>query len=207
MVGRRVVEQLLTDPSFSKVTVLTRKTLNISQSGNAKLNEVFVNYEAGLEESSVKGHDVLFMCLGTTRAQAGSAEAFFKIDHDYPLMAAKLHSGRDVCLLTSTGADANSFLLYPQTKGLLEKAFIDLKFKNLAIFQPGLLLLEGQDRKEPRFFEGLGIKIVNFFGITSGSAPISKVASAMISAAKSFSPNNEEATVKYFSNNDILNST
>ena len=202
MVGRRVVEQLLSDSTFSKVSVLTRKSLG---DPNAKLHQVIVNYDDGLKEADVQGHDIMFVCLGTTRAQAGSAEAFVKIDHDYPLMAAKLHTGRDVCLLTSTGADPNSFLLYPKTKGLLENAFIDLGFKNLAIFQPGLLLLEGQERKEPRFFEGLGIKVVNLLGITSGSAPISKVASAMILAAKSFSTDNQESTVKRFSNDEIVN--
>lgn len=154
MVGRKVVEQLLADTSFSKVSILTRKSLNLQENDGQplkKLKEVIVNYDMGIKDTDVEGHDVLFMCLGTTRAQAGSAEAFVKIDHDYPLMAAKHHTGRDVVLLTASGSDANSWFLYPKTKGMLENAFINMKFKNLAIFQPGLLLLEGQDRKEPRF--------------------------------------------------------
>ena len=157
MVGKKVVEQLLADNTFSKVSILTRKSLNLQENDLKKLKEIIVDYDIGIKDTDVKDHDVLFMCLGTTRAQAGSAEAFVKIDHDYPLMAAKHHTGRDVVLLTASGSDANSWFLYPKTKGMLENAFINMKFKNLAIFQPGLLLLEGQDRKEPRF--GLQFKI------------------------------------------------
>ena len=154
MVGRNLVNQLLADDSFSKVSILTRKSLNLKEKDGLplkKLSEVIVNYEEGIKGTDIEGHDILFVCFGTTRAQAGSAEAFVKIDHDYPLMAAKNHTGSDVVLLTSAGSNANSWFLYPRTKGLLEKAFIDLKFKNLAILQPGLLLLEGQERDEPRY--------------------------------------------------------
>ena len=60
--------------------------------------------------------DVAFCCLGTTRGKAGK-EGFIKVDHDYVVDAAKRlkEAGcKDFHLLTSRGADKDSFLLYTQ---------------------------------------------------------------------------------------------
>ncbi|CAK9862776.1 unnamed protein product [Sphagnum jensenii] len=61
--------------------------------------------------------------MGTTRADAGSAENFVKIDHDIPLHVARLFKEANpskpthFCLLTRAGSSATSSFLYPRTKG------------------------------------------------------------------------------------------
>ena len=99
-----------------------------------------------------------------------------------------MHTGNGLVLLTSAGSDANSFLLYPKTKGELEKESIAWSEANplrkLAIHRPGLLMFEGE-RKEPRFFEGVAIWLVKTLGIASGNVSIDSVARCMMQSSLS----------------------
>ena len=99
-----------------------------------------------VSEETVKnlctGTDVFFCCLGCTKAQAGSSEAFFHIDCEVPERIAKIAKTADVkhaSLLTSTRANPNSWLLYLRTKGEIEERTKNLKFNRVSIFRPGLL--------------------------------------------------------------------
>ena len=99
-----------------------------------------------VSEDTVKnlcaGTDVFFCCLGSTKAQAGSSEAFFHIDCEVPERIAKIAKAADVkhaSLLTSTGANPNSWFLYLRTKGEIEERTKNLKFNRVSIFRPGLL--------------------------------------------------------------------
>lgn len=109
----------------------------------AKLKQVVVNMgelSAGEAEQSLTtaleqaraslGHEdtstnmpyvAAFCCLGTTRKAAGSAEAFRKVDLDIVVSFAKLcllHAhARHFAMVSSYGANANSWFLYMQTKG------------------------------------------------------------------------------------------
>lgn len=62
---------------------------------------------------------IAFCCLGTTRGKAG-AKGFVQVDRDYVVHAARLLK-EAACphfnLVTYSGANKNSFFLYPKTKG------------------------------------------------------------------------------------------
>ncbi|KAJ3087672.1 hypothetical protein HK100_008300, partial [Physocladia obscura] len=87
--------------------------------------------------------DAVFCCLGTTRADAGSAAAFRHIDHDYAVASAisakAANPNTYFGLLTSAGADKNSWFLYLKTKGETEEACRNLAFSRFTIFRPGFL--------------------------------------------------------------------
>lgn len=109
-----------------------------------------------LDFSQLEGHQDLFavnavVCaLGTTRAQAGSQEAFETVDLELPLRAARLarESGAErFGLVSSTGADEASPIAYLRTKGRLETALADLGFPVLVIVRPSLLLGARADRR------------------------------------------------------------
>ena len=73
------------------------------------------------------------------------------MDHDYVLAAASLLKEAgcpEFHLLTSTGAKASSWFLYPSTKGKVEEAVKRLEFDKLSIYRPGLLLCA---RNQKRF--------------------------------------------------------
>jgi oxidoreductase len=124
--------------------VIVRKEI---QSTDQKLVQKVVNFDKLEEYKEVfKGHTAGFSCLGTTRADAGSAEMFIKIDHDYTFECARLlkelnSDCKDLQfhLLTAGGSNKNSWLLYPKTKGLLEEHVKELEFPKLVIYRPGLL--------------------------------------------------------------------
>lgn len=59
-------------------------------------------------------------------------------------------------LLTSQGADKNSWFLYLRTKGKLEDDVRALNFPHLNIFRPGML-----ERNGNRFWENVAAKIVS----------------------------------------------
>ena len=84
-----------------------------------------------------------FSCLGTTKKQAGSDEAFRKIDHDYNVNFAKLCQEKGVenfFLLSSMNADIDSRFLYNRVKAETEQSIMALGFKQLVILRPSLLL-------------------------------------------------------------------
>ena len=87
--------------------------------------------------------DLAFCCLGTTRKEAGSDEAFRRVDHDYVLAFAALarrHSCRRLLVVSSLGANARSPALYPRTKGQMEQALLAQEWQRLAIVRPAMLL-------------------------------------------------------------------
>lgn len=85
---------------------------------------------------------ILFNCLGTTIADAGSQAAFRAVDHDLVLAvagAAKAAGARHCISVSSVGASAASGNFYLRTKGEVEAALRALGFDRLDILRPGLL--------------------------------------------------------------------
>ena len=155
LVGGRALEHLLASPRVvarvSGVTVLARRTTGRS---DTRLEERVVDFEAPLE--GLEGHTDVLCALGTTMKQAGSKDAFRRVDHDIPLRvaeAARRAGARSFALVSSVGADARSSSFYLRTKGELEEALRVLGFPALHLLRPGVLLGE---RAAPRFGERLG---------------------------------------------------
>lgn len=207
MVGKHLTKELLASESFSKVTLFTRRELSDSEKQTfANTDKLLIKVVDlnDLKQEMFKDMDIGFCTLGTTRADAGSAEQFIKIDFEIPLSAATLFKQQNTngcfSLLTASGSNQHSWFLYPRTKGLLEQEMIKLGFKQLSIFRPGLLFLEGEERPNPRFLEGIALGISSFLGNRYGGAPISGVAKAMRLKAESI----PTQPVSIFENHDIL---
>lgn len=194
MVGKRLVSELLSSPTFNQVIVLVRKPINetlLSSLPNpSKLTQRLVDF-AHLNVKDFKGAQVGFSCLGTTRADAGSDARFVEIDHDYTLNSAKLMRENNVDqfhLLTAGGSNANSWLLYPRTKGLLEKHVAELGFPRLVIYRPGLLLHSGDQRDSNRTLEKMAIWVATTFGIRAGTIEMGMLAKTIRIQAESNEP-------------------
>lgn len=183
--GKDLLELLLNDVSINKVTVFVRKKLEVQ---HEKLNVHVIDFDKYEDWKNLVMGDVLFSCLGTTLKAAGSKEAQWKIDYEYQYQfakAAKENQVQNYVLVSSSGANPNSFLFYPKLKGKLEVAVKELKFEKLAIFKPPILKRKNTDRTG----EVIGIKIIqvlNKIGLLLSQKPLStyKLAQAMIHAAK-----------------------
>ena len=85
---------------------------------------------------------VLISALGTTRAKAGSEEAFRAVDYDLTLAAARAGAAagaRQLVLISSTMADSTSNTFYLRVKGEVEEAVLRLGYARVDIVRPGLL--------------------------------------------------------------------
>ncbi|TYZ65289.1 hypothetical protein PybrP1_013196 [[Pythium] brassicae (nom. inval.)] len=156
-VGRDLVAELVASSKCAKVIALTRRdvpeaawretfpALDVAQA-HGKLEVRTVDFEQ-LAASEVVIHreekvDAAFSCLGTTRKAAGSAEAFRKVDLEYTTHfgeAAKAAGVPFFGLLTSAGANKNSWFLYPQTKGEVEENVKQMGFARTSVYRPGLI--------------------------------------------------------------------
>src|SRR5262245_52892529 len=96
-----------------------------------------------------EGTAVAFCCLGTTMRQAGSKDAFRRVDHDAVLAFAKAaleRGARRFLVVSSVGAGANSANFYQRTKGEVEEELAQLGFAQLTILRPSLIDDEGARR-------------------------------------------------------------
>jgi uncharacterized protein YbjT (DUF2867 family) len=194
--GQQLVTRLLEDTAFSKVTVFVRRTPNLNHK-KLIVNEIeFSRLEAYTDV--IKG-DVLFSCLGTTLKKAGSKDKQYLVDYAYQLEFAKIASKNKVsqyALVSSIGANKNSFFFYPKIKGELEEAVKKLPFKTIHIFQPPTLI---RQKELMRTGEKIAIKIfkvLNSIGILKPQRPlpVSTLAELMINKIKE----NKKAEIKTF---------
>ncbi|WP_017669777.1 NAD(P)H-binding protein [Blastomonas sp. AAP53] len=110
LVGRETLARALDDPRITHVIAPTRRALP----PHAKLTNPIADFEALPLNADWWRCDAVICALGTTRAKAGAAEAFVRVDHDYPLAvarAARAHGAQGFALVSAIGADATSSLL------------------------------------------------------------------------------------------------
>ncbi|WIA24117.1 hypothetical protein OEZ85_013714 [Tetradesmus obliquus] len=153
------------------------------------VSNVVVNMDALQSEAagSFAGVDAVFCALGTTRADAGSADGFRKVDHDYVAAAAAAAKAAGVPyfgLVSAQGAAAGvpssdwrllHPLLYTRTKGLAEEAVKGQGFARVGIFRPGMLDRGDKARSIEKLFAPL-----------TGAIAVSDVARVMLADAAAF---------------------
>ena len=115
-------------------------------------------------ESLFEKADIAVSALGTTRANAGSAAEFERIDKGYNLAAAQAAKSKNVkhyALVSSQGASSSSWLLYPRVKGEIEEGVKACGFDVAVAYRPGLLQRGAKSR---------GVeKVAHFFRVPSTS--------------------------------------
>lgn len=193
LVGGQLLLQLLEHPAYGKVKVFTRRPLDIQ---HERLETHIVDFE-NLEAYAhlFKGED-LYLSLGTTIKQAGSQEAFYKVDYTYNFEVARMARENGVAqllLVSSVGADADSLFFYTRVKGELENALKTLGFWAFHIFRPSVLLGDRPNSRPAEALAGrlmLGFDRLTLGGLLKGYRPVEAetVAAAMIRAAQKLDP-------------------
>ena len=150
LIGSQLLPLLLNSERYAKVIVVGRKAVPVM---HPKLVQV-VTELGKLEDMRLKLiADDVYCCLGTTMKQAGSKEAFFKVDFLYVVQLAALSAGNfaaQFMVVSSMGANAESSVYYNRVKGEMEAAVGQTPFRAIHIFRPSLLLGE---RAQPRLGE------------------------------------------------------
>jgi uncharacterized protein YbjT (DUF2867 family) len=158
LVGKHVLSQALAHPAVTSVVAPTRKPLL----AHPKLiNPVSDRIESMLD--AARGVDGVVCALGTTISKAGSKEAFREVDYVLPLgFAQSAHeNGAETFILVSASvASVNSSIFYPRIKGEIERDIELVGFRSLTIVRPSLI---GGERDEPRFREGVALRLMGIF--------------------------------------------
>jgi uncharacterized protein YbjT (DUF2867 family) len=188
LVGGHVLSKALTDSRIAGVVALTRRALP----PHPKLTNPQVDFAALSDQAGWWPADAVICTLGTTRATAGSDEAFRLVDYHYPLAVARLarrHGAHCFALNSSLGADAQSRLLYPRTKGEVERDLRTLDFPSLTIVRPGLI---GGTRADFRAGERIASAVLGVLGPLLPRryriSPADRIADALIEAAVAATP-------------------
>ncbi len=183
LVGHHLLEIALADSRVTQVIAPVRHALP----ANEKLNAPLVDYEELPLLADWWQVDAVICALGTTRKKAGSQEAFYRVDHDYPLFAARLakeHGAKTFVLNSAMGADPSSTIFYSRVKGELEQSIHKLAFDSYTIVRPGLI---GGHRNEFRLGERLLIALLSLLKPFLPSRwrinPAKNIANVMLDAA------------------------
>ena len=140
LVGGHCLTQLLADDSLAQVTVIARRTLQLT---HPKLTVQVVDFDHLREQARLPKADAVLCSLGTTHRAAGSPEAFAKVDHIYVAELARLAAAQGIprfILVSAVGADPASPVFYQRVKGRAEAAVSDMHFKAVHLLRPALLL-------------------------------------------------------------------
>ncbi len=184
LVGGLALPMLLDDPLCRAVVAPTRRPLGLS---HPKLHAPVLQFDALPDAPDWAQVDAVICALGSTMAQAGSREAFHRIDHDYPLAFARLartQGARAFVLNSAAGANAGSAIFYNRVKGELERDLRALGFASLTLVRPGLI---GGQRQQVRCGEHFALQVLGVLGPVLPRAwrinPARRIARALVDAA------------------------
>src|SRR6266568_354727 len=139
-VGSRLLGELLGSSEYRQVTAVVRRRLSIV---HPKLKVLVGDYNSlpALEADLIA--DEIFIVLGTTRKATPDKADYYRVDHDYPLLAARIAKGQGakaVFLVSAVGADPHSKVLYVRTKGETERDIVALGFEHTHLFRPSMIM-------------------------------------------------------------------
>lgn len=139
LVGHELLALLLQSPHYRRVHALVRRPVpGWPADGKLQVHQVDFDRLAELPEV-----DDVFIALGTTIRQAGSQQAFRRVDVDAVLnvaRAARSGGARRVLVVSALGADAQSRVFYNRVKGEMQAAVADIGYELVVFAQPSLLL-------------------------------------------------------------------
>ncbi|MDN2710522.1 NAD(P)H-binding protein [Janthinobacterium sp. SUN118] len=188
LVGRAVLRLALADARVTGVVAPSRRALP----AQPKLQAPVVDFDRLPADAPWWQADAVICTLGTTMKVAGTRQVFRRVDHDYPLAAARLAlaaGARAYVLNSAAGANASSRIFYNRVKGELERDLEQLGFASLTHVRPGLI---GGEREVARAGEGAALRILRVLGPMLPPRwrinPAPRIASALLEAAIAAAP-------------------
>ena len=161
LTGSHLLELLLLDSDYDTVKVFTRKKLSIN---HPKLEEHVIDLLKLYDHVNEFTADVMFCCIGTTKAKTPDKELYRAIDYGIPVEAAKLAKQNAInhfIVISALGANAESKILYNQLKGEMERDVLAQHIEYTHLLQPSLIV---GNRKEKRKGEDLSKHFMKVFG-------------------------------------------
>jgi uncharacterized protein YbjT (DUF2867 family) len=146
-VGSHLLSGLLNSPDYEQVSAVARKKLNIT---HPKLRTLIADYDSLADVKSEIAADEVFIALGTTKAKSPVEADYYRVDHDYPVLAARIakeRGAKSIFLVTAVDANPNAKFSYVRTKGETERDVIALDFEHTNIFRPSMIVGSRQEKR------------------------------------------------------------
>jgi uncharacterized protein YbjT (DUF2867 family) len=147
LVGRQILQGLLTDDAVAAVHALVRRPLDLR---HARLTVHIVDFAA---LPALPPLDETYLALGTTIKVAGSEAAFRAVDFEASLAVAcatQVAGARRIGVVSAMGAWAGSRIFYNRVKGELEEAVCSLGYQGVVIARPSLLAGDREALGQPQ---------------------------------------------------------
>lgn len=187
LIGSRLIKLLRQGSYFSKIRVISRRPLELADTGIDVRVIDFENLNAF--KLAITGSDAVFCAVGTTNKKVkGDKDAYRKVDYEIPVHAAELcaETGCQLFLLVSSvGASSKSSNFYLHLKGEVEDAISDMNIGSVSVFRPSMLLGErAESRPAELIAKALSAPFSFLFPGKYKPVEGTDVARAMISASK-----------------------
>ncbi|AFJ45562.1 NAD-dependent epimerase/dehydratase family protein [Shimwellia blattae] len=179
LVGSDLLRQLVIAPDITTIYAPTRRPLEIQPGVVNAVDPQLLDSLNRLQEPV----DTVFCCLGTTRRESGSKEAFVQADYTLVLETgqAGLRLGaRQMIVVSAMGANPHSLFFYNKVKGQMERGLIAQGWPQLTLCRPSMLLGE---RGKPRLNESVMAPLFGILPDRWRSIPARDVARAMLLSA------------------------
>lgn len=160
LTGSILLDTLIENPDFQKIKLFSRHSV---EKPSSKIEEHLIDMFALESFSDDFKADVVFCCIGTTKAKTPDKEVYKMIDYGIPVTAAKLAKKNGIktfMVISALGADVNSSIFYNKTKGEMQRDVAQQGIENTYILQPSLIY---GDRKESRLGENVAISLMKIF--------------------------------------------
>lgn len=179
LVGGHLLHLLINDARVSQIIAPTRRPLPPMDKVVNLVEDDLTDVLRPLESAV----DLVFCCLGTTRKQAGSKEAFIHVDYtlvvDTALTGQRL-GAKHLLVVSAHGASARSPFFYNRVKGEMENALRQQNWPRLTLVRPSLLLGE---RAAKRGLESMFTPLAKLLPGNWQAVPAKDVAQAMTQEA------------------------
>ncbi len=156
LTGSHLLNKLLASNDYENVKIFTRRATGKS---HPKLTEIVCDVIKLEEQADAFTADVVFCCIGTTKAKTPDKTLYHAIDYGIPVACAKLAERNNIptlSVVSAIGANADSSVFYSRTKGEMEQAVLACDIANILIYRPSLIYGEREDN---RLGEKLGIAL------------------------------------------------
>jgi uncharacterized protein YbjT (DUF2867 family) len=160
VIGRQLMALLIETPRFEKILVLHHRPTPYA--GHAKVEQLVVDFAAIPPRAAGDDIGAVFCCVGTTQKQAGSTEAFQRVDRDAPIALARWAAANGATSfvgVSSVGARATARSVYLKTKGEMERGVAAAGLRSAYILRPSLL---AGAREQYRLAEHVGNRVLSF---------------------------------------------
>jgi len=187
MVGEGVLLECLAHPQVEKVLTVNRRSYDIK---HPKLSELLVPDFFHLDQiqDKLSGYDACFYCAGISAVGMKEQEYYhitFETTIHFAKRLAQLNPNMTFAHISGQGTDSSEKgrMMWARVKGKTENALMELPFKQVYNFRPGMMKpTKGQKNVKPIFkFMGALYPITKFF-LPNLSSTLKEVGMAMVNS-------------------------